>query len=143
MLANPDRYFDHLNAYRDGDANGMIRYLAHCTATAADEAVMTAGRLAILPDQWQQQVNARRGSTAFKLLHHLPEHPVLNVDTVHETTGASVRRSYDALDRLTEAGVLQEQTGFRRNRIWMAPDVFEELADLEHRIGQRAGPGAG
>jgi hypothetical protein len=36
--------------------------------------------------------------------------------------------------------VITEITGHRRDRVWMATDVFDELDRLQDRIGQRTSP---
>jgi hypothetical protein len=43
---------------------------------------------------------------------------------------------------LTDAGVLTEFTGFRRNRMWQASAVLEALDDFAARAGRRTLPTA-
>ena len=55
-------------------------------------------------------------------------------------TGVSRPRTYQAIDRLVEVGVLDEITGGGRNRIWVASEVMTELRSLEELIGVRSKP---
>ncbi|MCU1353297.1 MAG: DNA-binding protein, partial [Acidimicrobiales bacterium] len=137
MLADVDHYFRQLDAYRDGDAESFVRYLAGALDVACNESQTSSKRLRDMPDQWRATVAPRRGSGADLLIDHLLSRPVLDARTAEETTGLSTRRVYDALDVLTEADVLREITGGRRDRVWIASDVLDELDDLDRRIGHR------
>jgi len=143
MLADTDTYFAHLASYRAGDIEPLVRYVARCTATAAEAALVTADHLAELPPQWHDQVTTRRGSAARTLVDGLLTAPVLDIVRAETVTGASRPRAYDALDHLTQAGVLSEITGESRSRVWVAQAVMDELGELEERIGHRSRPGAG
>lgn len=140
MLADVDRYFDHLRTYRIGDPTPLVRYVIACTSTAAEAALESADRLADLPATWHARVTARRGSAARTLIDALVRTPVLDIERAEAACGMSRRRVYDALDQLAEAGVLDEITGASRSRVWVAGDVMTELADLEERIGHRTAP---
>ena len=140
MLANVDGYFAQLDAYRAGDANEFVRYLADASVIASEEAVTSGDVLAALPSAWRDRVPARKGSATDRLLERLLEAPVLTDRTAAALAGSSVRRIYDALDRLTDANVLDEITGKRRDRIWVVGDVLDELDRLEERIGRRRRP---
>ncbi|MCB2413948.1 Fic family protein [Demequina sp. TTPB684] len=141
MLANTDTYFTHLASYRAGDIEPLVCYVAHCTVASAEAAIVTADRLAELPPLWHSQVSARRGSSARTLVDALLTAPVLDIARAEAATGASRPRAYDALDHLTNAGVLSEITGASRSRVWVASAVMDELAALEERIGLRTAPG--
>jgi len=141
MLADADTYFAHLASYRSGDLEPLVRYVAHCTSTAAEAALVTADRLAELPPLWRSQVTARRGSSARTLVDALLTAPVLDIARAEAVTGSSRPRAYDALDHLTQAGVLTEITGGSRSRVWVASAVMDELSELEERIGLRSQPG--
>lgn len=134
IVADRDRYFRLVNDYRDGDVDPLVAYLAECATRAADEACVSAGRLAALPDEWQERVHARRDSTAFRLLQLLPRHPVVDAADVVRLTGASTARAYDAVERLEEAGVLRRITESRRDVAWAAGDVLDEAEIMADRL---------
>lgn len=140
MLADIDAYFEHLVDYRNGDVIGLISYVARSTRDAAVESMTTAQRLGSLPRSWVDAVGARRGSAARTLAERLVESPVLDISRAEALTDVTRARAYDAIDRLVDAGILEEITGGGRNRIWAAWDVLGELADLEQRIGRRSAP---
>jgi Fic family protein len=140
MLADVDRYFDQLGAYRAGDVDAMIAYVAGSATTAAEASVESADRLAELPARWADAVKARRGSSARALVEGLLQNPILDIHRASASTGSTKIRTYEAIDRLQAAGVLDEITGAGRNRIWVAGDVMTELRALEERIGRRSRP---
>lgn len=140
MLADVDTYFDHLRGYREGDADSMVAYLARASIGAAEAAEEAADHLAELPAQWRDRVQSRRGSAAQKLLDGLLSVPILDAERAKHLTGASPARTYEALDRLTDARVLAEISHGSRNRIWVASDVMTEVRELEDRIGVRTKP---
>jgi Fic family protein len=140
MLADIDAYFEALIDYRDGDAGRMIIYLADAAEAATSEASVSAQRLGELPAKWRDLVRPRANSSAAKLIGNLVANPVINADTAQQLTGSAAPRTYDAIERLNEAGVLREITGGARNRVWVASDVTSEIADLDERIGRRAKP---
>jgi len=140
MLADVDQYFSQLGEYRLGNADDFVGYLTHATAVAATEAVTSAQRLADLPEQWRADVKLRKGSAADRLLDRVLETPVLTDKSAAAAAGSPVRRIYAALDRLTEAEILTEVTGKKRDRVWVASDVLDELDRLEERIGRRQTP---
>ncbi len=109
---------------------------------AADASVESADRLAELPARWRDLVRSRRGSSSRTLVDGLLRDPILDIARAERITGSTRARTYEAIDRLEEAGVLHEITGGSRNRIWVVTDVMTELRDLENRIGIRAAPSA-
>jgi len=120
-----------------------VIYLAESAITACEASAISAEHLAALPAQWRDQVRPRRGSATATLIEALTAAPILDIARAQAATGASRPRTYDALDRLHDAGVLDEITGAGRNRIWVASEVLTELQTLEERIGLRANPSVG
>jgi Fic family protein len=141
ILADVPGYFARLDAYRAGDVDGFVAYVAANAVTASTEAFVSAEALAALPAQWRDHVQPRRNSAADKLLDRLLDAPVLTDRSAAAVADASVRRAADALDKLTSAGVLTEVTGLARDRVWVAGDVLDEIDRLETRIGRRIAAG--
>jgi Fic family protein len=142
MLSAVDDYFDKLRDFRQGDLDSITDYVAQSALAAADASVESADRLAELPARWRDLVSGRRGSSSRALVDGLLRAPILDIARAERITGSTRARTYEAIDRLEEAGVLHEITGGSRNRIWVVTDVMTELRDLENRIGIRAAPSA-
>jgi Fic family protein len=139
LVAHRDRYFDQLTAYREGDVRPIIDSFAVASRIAAAESATSAQRLAAIPDEWAQMLGpVRIDSAAAKLLDVLPAHPVLSADDAVELIGAPVSSVYTGIERLAQAGVLRSLTDRRRNQVWGASLILDELDDLGARIARAA-----
>lgn len=106
---------------------------------AAEEAQLTAHRLAGLPDEWADLLgHPRENSAAARILTYLASDPVFTIDDLEDSLKLSSSSANRAVSALTEAGVLRGLTSRKRNQIWGAGDVLAELEDLNLRIGARA-----
>lgn len=135
LVAHRQRYFDALEDYRDGTAATLIAMLAAATHLATTESWRTAENLAAIRERWHDVVpGLRPGSSTYRLLDSLTEHPFLNLALVTEYTGADETTARADVDRLEEAGVLTRLPRTRRAPAWIAPDVLAEIGDLDTRI---------
>lgn len=82
----------------------------------------------------------RAGSAAAALLGHLPAHPILSSEEAEVLTNSSRSSVFAAIDRLASAGVLRPLTDRKRNQIWGAGAVLDELDYLGVRIADAARP---
>lgn len=135
LVAQRDRYFAALDAYRQGDAARIISEFATASRIAAAEARVTASRLAAAPEEMRAMVGTvRKGSTTGRLLALLATMPVFTSEEAIDTLEAGGSSVYDAIDRLAGAGVLRALTDRKRNQVWGASVVLAELEDLGLRI---------
>jgi len=139
LVAHRDRYFDQLNAYREGDTRPLISEFATASRIAAAESRATAQRLAEIPGEWRAALGrVRAGSAAAALLGLLPTRPVISVEDACAVLAAPVSSVYLAIDRLHEAEILRPLTDRRRNQVWGASLILDELEDLGSRISRAA-----
>lgn len=138
FAASRQHYFDLVNAYRNGEVVPFIVYLAESTQLAAEEASVSADRLRQLPAQWRDRTGARQGSAISKLIDALAKSPVIDGETAELLTGVSASNTYAAIDRLEAVGVIRQITNRKRNRVWAALEVLDELDALSTRIANRA-----
>jgi len=118
-------------------ADEFVEYVATATIHTSEAAQDSARALAELPDHWRRTVKPRTNSADEALLAHLLDTPILNADTAQQITGTTDVNAYRALNRLTDAGILEVLSESKRNRIWAATDVFAELDALSAAIGKR------
>jgi Fic family protein len=137
MLADTRHYFDQLTTYRRGDADSFVHYVSQAAVIASSAAEQSAAQLAQLPAKWRAAAAPRSNSADEKLINHLLATPILNAARALEITTTSEPSTYKALDRLTEASVLEVISPSRRNRIWAARDVLVALDALSAAIGRR------
>jgi Fic family protein len=139
LVAHRDRYFELLGEYRRGAVRPIVEAFAAGARVAAEESSVTAGRLRRMPDQWRDHLGGvRAGSAVRSLLELLPAHPILSSDEACALLGGARSSVFAAIDRLRAAGVLRPLTSRRRDQIWAAGDILDELADLDLRIGAAA-----
>lgn len=139
LVAQRDRYFDSLNAYRRGDGAPIVDAFARSALIAAEEAQSTADRLAVMPEQWHQQVgDPRRSSAPALLIASLAAEPIFTADDAERRLGISTATVYRAIDRLSAAGVIRPLTNRERDQVWGAGSLLDELDDLGIRIATRA-----
>lgn len=141
MLTDTDLYFEQLTAYRAGDADSFVRYLAIGVVTAVEATIESAADLVGLPEMWHEKTQPRAGSTASFLLEQLLGNPVITSSLALKIASSFSRRAvFKALDQLEAAEVLTEVTGGKSRRVWVAQDVLDELDRLTERIGRRQLP---
>lgn len=139
LVVHRDRYFDLLGAYRIGDPDPIQASFAEATAIAAHESRTTAVRLTEIPGEWRDMTGpVRANSAAAKLLALLPRNPIISADEATRALEAPQSSVYSALERLRQAGVLRPLTDRRRNQVWGAGLVLDELDDLSERIAAAA-----
>ncbi|MCY3383523.1 Fic family protein, partial [Acinetobacter baumannii] len=86
---------------------------------------------------WREIARPRAKSADEALLANLLDTPILNVETAQQITGTTEASVYRAMERLTDAGILEVLSEPKRNRIWAAIDVIAELDTLSAAIGRR------
>jgi Fic family protein len=139
LVAHRERCFSVLGAYRQGEAGPLISSCAAGSRLAATEAQRTAARFREIPVQWEELVGGvRSGSATRKLLELLPTRPILSSEDACAFVGGSRSSVFAALLRLAEAGVLRPLTERKRDQIWGAGLVLDELEDLGARIARAA-----
>ena len=141
-MARRSDYFSALGAFRGGDAGPIASLMVMALLVAAEESSITAIRLQSVHQEWRSRLAtnraARSGSAPMLALDHLLVNPVVNAEGVHAFLGGSVSRTYATLDRLHAAGIIEPLTDRKRNQVWAARDLLDELTDLDSRIQSRA-----
>ncbi len=139
LVAHRDRYFDDLTAYRSGDPEPLMNSFTVGSRIAASESRKTADHLADIPEQWRELTGPVRGhSAAAKIMASLIAMPVITAEDVSDRLQLSTSSAYAAIDRLHEAGVLRPLTNRKREQVWGAGLVLDELDALGARIKKAA-----
>lgn len=139
LVARRDAYFDALDAYRAGDLEPIVDLFAIASIAASEESSVTAIRIREVPAQWLADLGrSRRGSAPLVLIDFLLTHPVLSAADAEAILGSGTTVAYTAIERLEAAGILRPLTDRKRNQVWGASALLDELADLDARIQRRA-----
>ena len=81
-----------------------------------------------LPEQWHGRGKFRKKSAAHRSIDLLLELPILTAKVLGEKLKISPPAANNALQKMVEAGILVERTGFRRNRVFAAEEVLRLLS---------------
>ena len=130
-------YYQRLNAVRvDGDWEGWLDYFLEGVATIGDEAVASARELFALVAKDRTRVLAHENMSiaALRLFELLPQRPIITVAAATKLLDTTKPTAGRAIELLTDAGVLTEITGKRRDRSFAYQHYLDRL-----RVGTELG----
>jgi Fic family protein len=139
LLADTSGYFDALTAYRAGEPAAIVEKLANASFAAAANGRQLVLDLRAIRHGWDDKIKARRGAKAWRLADVLLRQPVIDTPTVARELGVTPQNALRAITPLAEADILEEFTGFARNRMWQSREVLDALDDFAARAGRRGG----
>jgi len=113
-------YYDHLQAVRDrGTWEEWLAFFLRGVTDVAKEAADTARNILQMREQHRAAITQHLGRAAangHKVLESLFDRPIVSVHEVQNTTGTTYAAANSLVSRLVTIGVLQEMTGYTRNR---------------------------
>jgi Fic family protein len=114
-------------------------FAAACTRAVAD-AESFERRVQQLQTDWHSRlIGVRSDSSAFVLLRHLPEMPVLTVRGATETLGRTFAAVSGAIDTLVRAKILAPVKAGHRNRVFEARELIDAFIALERQLASPDG----
>jgi len=105
----------------------LIGFLSDAITGSVEELVATRGALKALREDWRLRRRFRTNSAALRMLDILPDYPVTTASRMAGRLGLSMPATLTGISQLVDAGILRERTGYRRNRIFSAPEVLRLL----------------
>ena len=133
LLQDTSRYFGALTSYRSGDLNAIVEAVSEAALAAINNGSTLVAQLQAAADLWKAEIRARRGSAPARLQELLIRQPVVTAKIVATELAVSEVAAQTAIDRLVDAGALQQTNSSKRNRIWHAPLVLAALDDFGRR----------
>jgi Fic family protein len=125
-------YYRRLDAVRtSGDWEGWTSFFLECVRESADDGVSTAQRLFSLVGADRRKVSGHKTATvtSLRLFEHLPEHPMITLAKAMKLVGGTKPTAGKAIDALSQAGILKEITGRKRDRIYAYRAYLDVLAE--------------
>ena len=120
LKAHRAEYFDRLQAVRDqGDWEGWLAFFLRGVIEVATDAADVARRIVQLREAHRALITEQTGRAAangHRLLEALFTKPIVTIANVMEITGAQFVSANNLVAKLTKTGILEEMTGFSRNR---------------------------
>ena len=115
-------YYEHLQAIRDhGHWEQWLAFFLRGVASVSREATETARHILALREEHRAAVTTHLGRAAgngHRVLESLYQRPIVSVAEVQELTGTTFTAANNLVARLAKLGILQEATGYKRNRVF-------------------------
>lgn len=119
FMRNRSEYYDRLMAVRlRGDWEGWLRFFLRGVAETANEAAEKAGRIFEMREAHRSLVLEQLSTNGLKLLSVLFQRPLVNVNYVAAHLGVTFPTANRLVTAFEELGLLREQTGQRRSRLF-------------------------
>jgi Fic family protein len=126
-------YYDLLlSVSQKGNWESWLRFFLRGVSVQASDSVVRLNRLQTMRTIYQAIADTERNRMRMEqVLDFLFMQPVLSVRQLQTFLNVSFPIAQRYIDRLVDAGVLQEVTGQSRNRIFRANEIFQALEGLE------------
>lgn len=126
-------YYDRLLAVsQQGKWEAWVRFFLRGVSLQARDSVMRLERLQGLRLKYQAVVESSRNSARMeKALDFLFMRPILSVRQLEAGLGVNFVAAKRSIEKLVSAGILQEATGYSRNRIFRATEILKALEDMD------------
>lgn len=126
-------YYDHLLAVsQHGKWEEWLRFFLRGVSAQAQDSIFRMTRLQGIRTRYEELVqadnNPQRMSAVIDFLFSRPILTLRQLETALDMPYMAAKRY---IDKLVEAGVLKETTGYARNRVFMAHEVFHALEHTE------------
>lgn len=126
-------YYDHLLAVsRDGAWQDWLQFFLRGVIVQSEHAIESAKRIIDQREAYRQELQGTKASaTVLNLLDLVFTHPYLTAQQVSERLNVSYNTAQSAISKLEEIHVLEEITGYQRNRIYCARELIQLIAENE------------
>ena len=126
-------YYDHLlSVSQNGSWENWLRFFLRGISAQAQDSVVRMEQLQGIRTQYEAFVQADRNPGRMTaIIDFLFSRPILTVRQVEAGLGIPYVAAKRYIDKLEFAGVLREITGYARNRIFRADEVFKALYGME------------
>lgn len=115
------------------DWEPIIIFMADAVTGTVEELMRTRTALSELSERWRERRKFRKGSAALRALDELHNYPVVTAKRLGQLLDVTPAQINQAIAQLQEVGILQERTGYARNRVYAAP---EALAIINRPFGE-------
>ncbi|MFT3797114.1 Fic family protein [Microbacterium sp.] len=133
LLHDPQKYFDALTDYREGDVDAIVHAMTDAAFAAVSHGRRLISDIAAIREMWREEVTARSDATVHRLLDLLPTHPVITANTAADALRVSTAAVGGALAALVDLGILTKAAGGERYRVWQAPAILTALDEFAAR----------
>jgi len=127
-----DYYNLLLSVSQKGKWENWIRFFLRAVATQARDAIRRSDRLlALWRDYRIRMQEARASALLLQLVDKLFEYPAITNRRAANRLSITARSAQLNVQKLLNAGILQEATGQQRNRVYIAPEIIRILEEQQ------------
>ena len=140
-LLNLSAYFEHyrqeyydllLAVSQRGKWEEWLRFFLRGISIQSQDSVFRMTRLQGIRTKYEMLVQADRNSARMAaVIDFIFSRPILTIKQVETTLDMPYMAAKRYVEKLVEADVLQETTGYARNRVFQANEIFEALGNSE------------
>jgi len=126
-------YYDHLLAVSQrGDWEAWLRFFLRGVNAQSQDSAARMERLKTIRARYQPIVDADKNSNRMgAVLDFLFGRPIFNAKQLAEGVDMPFKTARQYIEKLVQAGVVREVTGYARNQVYRADEVFTALDSNE------------
>jgi Fic family protein len=126
-------YYDHLLAVSQrGKWEEWLRFFLRGITAQAQDSVFRMQRLQGIRARYEELVRVDRNPQRMSaVIDFMFSRPILTLRQLESALDIPYMAAKRYVDKLVESGVLQETTGYARNRVFMAHEIFQSLENSE------------
>ena len=126
-------YYDHLLAVsQSGKWEEWLRFFLRGITAQAQDGVFRMTRLQGIRTRYEELVLVDRNHQRMTaVIDYMFSRPILTLRQLESALDIPYMAAKRYIEKLVEAGVLKETTGYARNRVFMAHEIFQALENPE------------
>jgi len=126
-------YYDHLLAVSQRGAwEAWLRFFLRGVSTQARDSLVRMERLEAIRARYQPLVESDRNAERMSaVVDFLFTKPIFSTKQLAGSLGMPFKTARQYIEKLVQAGILREVTGYARNQIYRADEVFSALDNLQ------------
>jgi Fic family protein len=126
-----DEYYSRVLAVsKYGDWRGWIEFFLRGVASQSEDAISDAKKIIELHEKYRQRLEATKKipESAYRLIEELFTNPVLSISSLSKKWGIPFNSVKTGVLRLVSLDILREETGRKRNKLYIASELIEILS---------------
>lgn len=125
--------FEAIHSFLDGNGRvGRLRFFLRGISIQAQDSVFCMTRLQGIRKNYEVPVQTDRNSTRMAaVIDFIFSQPILSIKQLETALDMPYMAAKRYIEKFVDANVLQETTGYVRNRVFQANEIFEALGNSE------------
>jgi len=122
-------YYDHLlSVSQNGNWEAWLRFFLRGVSAQSKDSITRMEHLGSIRSKYQPLVEAEKNSERMAaVVDFLFSRPIFNAKQLAEGLNMPFKTSRQYIEKLVQAGILREITGYARNQIYRANEIFNAL----------------